>query len=65
MIDRGGVATQVPVSVAQRFEEGTGQRWITADVSLAALSPGDYVIEVVIVKESNEERVLTPIRVVR
>ena len=48
VIDRGGVATQVPVSVAERTEEVTGQRWITADVSLAALSPGDYAIEVVI-----------------
>jgi VWFA-related protein len=65
VIDRGGVATRVPVSVAERTEEGTGQRWITADVSLAPLSPGDYAIEVVIVKESKEERALTPIRVVR
>ena len=37
VIDRGGVATQVPVSVAERTEEVTGQRWITADVSLGAL----------------------------
>jgi VWFA-related protein len=65
VIDRGSVTTQVPVSVAERTEEGTGQRWITADVSLAALSPGDYAIEVVILKESKEVRLLTPIRVVR
>ena len=65
VIDRGGVATQVPVFVAERTEEVTGQRWITADVSLAALSPADYVIEVVIVRESIQEHVLTPIRVVQ
>ena len=51
--------------VAERTAADTGQRWITADLSLAALSPADYVIEVVIVKESGEERVLTPIRVGR
>jgi VWFA-related protein len=65
VLDRGGLATQVPVAVGERTEEGTGQRWITADLALAALSTGDYVIEVVIAKESGEERVLTPIRVVR
>jgi hypothetical protein len=65
VLDRGGLARQVPVSVGERSDEGTGQRWITADVNLAPLSPGDYVIEVVIAKEAGEERVLTPIRVVR
>ena len=59
------MATQVPVAVGERTDEGTGQRWITADVNLAALSPADYVIELVIVKESSEARLLTPIRVVR
>jgi VWFA-related protein len=65
VLDRGGLATQVPVAVGERTEETTGQRWITADVSLAPLSPSDYVIEVTIEKEAGEERVLTPIRVVR
>ncbi len=65
VLDRGGLATQVPVSVGERTEETTGRRWITADVNLAPLSPGDYVIEVTIAKEAGEERVLTPIRVVR
>ena len=65
VLDRGGLATQVPVSVGERTEETTGQRWITADVNLAPLSPGDYVIEVTVAKEAGEERVLTPIRVVR
>ncbi len=56
LLDRGGVATQIPVVVGERTAADTGQRWITADLSLAALSPADYVIEVVIVKESGEER---------
>jgi hypothetical protein len=65
VLDRGGLATVIPVAVAERTDAGTGQRWISADVALAALSPGDYVVEVVITKESTDERVLTPIRVVR
>ena len=65
VLDRGGVATPLPVAVGERTDEGTGQRWITADVTLAALSPADYVIELVIAKEAGEDRVLAPIRVVR
>jgi hypothetical protein len=65
VLDRGGLPTQVPVRVAERTDETSGQRWITADVTLAALSPADYGIEVVIEREGTEQRVLTPIRVVR
>jgi hypothetical protein len=65
LLDRGGAATQIPVVVGERTDAATGQRWITADANLAALSPADYVVEVVIVKESGETRVLTPIRVGR
>jgi VWFA-related protein len=65
VLDRGGTATQIPVAVSERTDEGTAQRWIAAELSLAALSPGDYAVEVVIVRESGESRVLTPIRVGR
>ena len=65
VLDRGGLPTQLPVRVAERTDEGTGQRWITADVTLGALSPADYVIEVSIERDGAEQRVLTPVRVVR
>jgi VWFA-related protein len=65
LLDRGGAATQIPVVVSERTDDGTGQRWVTADLSLAALSPGDYVVEVAIVRESGQARTLTPIRVGR
>jgi hypothetical protein len=51
--------------VSERTDADTGQRWIVADVVLAALSPADYVVEVVIAKASGETRLLTPIRVGR
>ncbi len=65
ILDRGSTATQIPVVVSERTDEATGQRWITADMSLAALSPGDYVVEVVLARESGDVRTLTPIRVGR
>jgi VWFA-related protein len=65
VLDRSGASTQVPVRVGERTDEGSGQRWITADVTLAALSPADYAIEVAVQRDDAEQKVVTPIRVVR
>jgi hypothetical protein len=65
VLDRGGTATQITVVISERTDEATGQRWIAADLNLAALSPGDYIVEVVFARESSEVRSLTPIRVGR
>jgi len=65
VLDRAGAPTQVPVRVGERTDEGSGQRWITADVTLAALSPADYAIEVAVQLDAGEQKVVTPIRVVR
>ncbi|HET7221048.1 MAG TPA: VWA domain-containing protein, partial [Vicinamibacterales bacterium] len=64
MLDRGGQALQVPVTVGERTDAASGQRWITADVVLAPLSPADYAIEVT-VQGAQEQRVVTAIRVTR
>jgi hypothetical protein len=65
VLDRGGAPTQIPVRVGERTDEGSGQRWITADVTLAALSPADYAIEIAVQRDAGEQKVVTPIRVVR
>ena len=65
LLDRGGSATQVPVLVTERTEEGTGQRWMTADLALAALSPGDYAVELEVGAGGAPRKILTAIRVVR
>ena len=65
LLDRGGHGDADSGGRDERTDDGLGQRWITADLSLAALSPGDYVVEVGVVKESGEDRVLMPIRVGR
>lgn len=65
ILDRGGLATQVPVALGERTDEASGQRWLTADITLGPLSPAEYVVEIVIARESGDERVLTAIRVTR
>ena len=64
VLDRGGLATQVPVTMSERTDEAR-QHWIVADVNLAALSPGDYAVDVRLTREGQDLRLLTPIRVVR
>jgi hypothetical protein len=65
LLDRTGQPTPVPVTVGERTDEATGQRWITADVTLAPLAPSDYLVEVATAEQSGEVRILTGIRVVR
>ena len=65
LLDRTGQPTQVPVTVGERNDDATGQRWITADVVLAALSGGDYAIEIEVIGDDKSQRILSAIRVVR
>lgn len=67
LIERGGKTSPVPVTVGARRDDGTGQHWITADVTLAPLGAGDYTIEVSILApgEATEHKVFTAIRVGR
>ena len=46
LLDRTGQPLTVPVTVGERVDDATGQRWITADVALAPLAPADYIIDV-------------------
>ena len=64
LLDRNAQPLQIPVQIAEK-QDDDGQRWLTADVTLAALGPGDYVIEVSATNEGVEQRVLTAIRVTR
>ncbi len=65
LLDRTGQPTQVPVTVGERVDDATGQRWITADVALAALSGGDYAIEIEVIGGDKSQRIVSAIRVVR
>ncbi len=64
ILDRGGMATQILVAVGERTDPAR-TAMDTADMNLAALSPADYVVELVIVNESGDVRLMAPIRVGR
>ena len=64
LLDRNAQPLQVPVQVADRTD-AEGQRWLTADVALAPLGAGDYLVEVTFAATGTEQRVLTAIRVTR
>ena len=58
LLDRTGKPLPIPVTTAIR-EEVDGTRWRTAQVTLAPLAPGDYVIEMT----AGSERALNALRV--
>ena len=64
LLDRAAQPLQVPVTVGERVDAETGQRWITADITLAPLSAGDYAIEIIL-QGPQQERVITGVRVTR
>ncbi len=65
LLDRNNKPFAIPVAVGERTDAQSGQRWLTADITLAALAAGDYAVELTIAGASGEQRVLTAIRVGR
>ena len=65
LLDRNGQALQVPVTIGERTDTATGQRWLTAELMLAALGAGEYLVEVSVVGAGAEQKTLTAIRVTR
>jgi len=65
LLDRNGVALQLPVTVGERTDAESGQRWVTADLVLAPLAAGDYAIEVTSSQGGADAKLLTGIRVGR
>jgi hypothetical protein len=63
LLDRNGTKTVVPVVTAERTDAATGQRWLTADITLAPLGQGEYVVELTIVKGAETQKSLVAIRV--
>jgi VWFA-related protein len=59
LLDRTGKPLAVPVAAALR-DDADGSRWLTAQLALAPLAPGDYVIELA----NGERRMLSAFRIV-
>jgi VWFA-related protein len=63
VLDRNGAKTLVPVTPGKRIDSASGQEWLTADVTLAPLGAGDYVIELTSTAGTEQRRTLVAIRV--
>jgi VWFA-related protein len=63
LLDRNGTKTIVPVTAGERTDAATGQRWLTADLTLAPLGPGDYVAELTTQKGTTQHKTLVAFRV--
>lgn len=63
LLDRNGNRTAVPVVAGERADAATGQRWLTADITLAPLGPGDYVVELSTIRGTETAKTLVAIRV--
>jgi VWFA-related protein len=63
LLDRNGTKTIVPVTVGERTDAASGQRWLTADLALAPLGPGDYVVELTTTKGTSSHKTLVAFRV--
>jgi hypothetical protein len=63
VLDRNGTKTAIPVTAGERTDSASGQRWLTADVTLAPLGAGDYVIELTSTAGPEQRRTLVAIRV--
>lgn len=65
LLDKAGEPLAVPVTIGERTDAQTGQRWITADITLAALAAGDYVVEMTLGATDVQHKIMTAIRVAR
>lgn len=65
LLDRAGGPLAIPVTVSERTDEKSGQRWLTADITLAALAAGDYLVELTTTTGSDTRRRLVAFRVGR
>jgi hypothetical protein len=65
LLDKSGEPMAIPVTTGERADAQTGQRWFTADVTLAALAAGDYVVEFTTGDTAAQKKVMTAIRVTR
>jgi hypothetical protein len=65
LLDQAGkVMAVIPVTTAIVPPDDNGIGWATADVSLAPLSAGDYVIRVDVEHQDGPQRTFTGIKIV-
>ena len=63
LLDRTGKALAIPVTPSP-IDEVDGSRWLSTQIALAPLAPGDYVLETMAAQGGTRRRMLTAFRVV-
>jgi hypothetical protein len=63
LLDRTGKRLGVPVTTGVRIDPSNGQKWLTADLVLAPLGTGDYIVELTFMQRGAQQRVLSAFRV--
>ena len=64
LLSRNGQPLPLNVAVSERVDDATKVRYAVADVTLAPLAQGEYVLEVVIAKDGKTERAVYGFRIV-
>jgi VWFA-related protein len=63
LLDRNGATLPVPVMVGERIDTAAGTRVLTADLTLAPLGAGDYVVQLTKTRGADHQTVLGGFRV--
>jgi len=63
LLDRAGTTLRVPLAIGERTDAASGQRVLTADLTLAPLGAGDYVVQLTKTRGTDHQTVLVAIRV--
>jgi VWFA-related protein len=64
LLDRAGQPMRLPVTVGERVDEDTGTTWVVAELALAPLAAGDYVLELETRQGEHVSKVLRAFRIV-
>ena len=64
LLDKSGQPLSVPITIGERLDEPTNQRWLTADLTLAPLAMGDYAIETTVSTGAGQRKGISAFRIV-
>jgi hypothetical protein len=64
LLDKTGQPLSLPVTIGERVDQSTNQRWLTADLTLAPLAMGDYAIETATTSPAGARKQISAFRIV-
>jgi hypothetical protein len=64
LLNRSGQPLPLTVALSERVDDGSKTRYAVADVTLAPLAQGDYVLEITVEKDGKTERAVYAFRIV-